>query len=82
MSAVSRKEPELRKLIRFAVLLLIIVGIGMAVTKLQEQKERFMAMTEEEQRQFLADKIGNKVPEEKLAEIQDAVVAGIRAKKG
>ena len=82
MSAVSRKEPELRKLIRFAVLLLIIVGIGMAVTKLQEQKERFMAMTEEEQRQFLADKIGDKVPEEKLAEIQDAVVAGIKARKG
>ena len=72
----------MRKLIRFAVLLLIIVGIGMAVTKLQEQKERFMAMTEEEQRQFLADKIGDKVPEEKLAEIQDAVVAGIKARKG
>ena len=54
----------------------------MAVTKLQEQKERFMAMTEEEQRHFLADKIGDKVPEEKLAEIQDAVVSGLKAKKG
>ena len=64
------------------LLLLVIVGIGMAVTKLQEQKERFLALTEEEQRQFIADKLGDKVPEEKLAEIQDAVVSGIKGKKG
>ena len=72
----------MRKLVRFAVLLLIIVGIGVVINKLQAQKEMFLAMTEEEQRQFLADKIGGKVPEEKLAEIQDAVISGIRGKKG
>ena len=71
----------MRKLVRFAVLLLIIVGIGVVINKLQAQKEIFLAMTEEEQRQFLADKIGDKVPEEKLAEIQDAVISGVRGKK-
>jgi hypothetical protein len=75
------KEPELRTLVRFAVLLLIVVGIGMAVTKIQEQKERFLALTEDEQRQFLADRLGDKVPEGKLAEIQDAVFAKVNAKR-
>jgi hypothetical protein len=70
---------------RFVKLLLIIavaIGIGVAVAKLNEQKERFLAMTEEEQRAFMADKIGDKVPEEKLAEIQDKVIEGISKAKG
>ena len=38
-------------------------------------------MTEDEQRSFIADKLGDKVPEEKLTEIQDAVVTAV-AQKG
>ena len=45
-----------------------------------EQKQRFLALSEEEQRAFLADKIGSKVPEEKLAEIQDAVISAVNGR--
>jgi hypothetical protein len=68
----------------FKLLLLLVfaIGIGVGISMAMEQKQRFAAMTEEEQRSFLADKIGDKVSPEKLAEIQDAVVSkmsGMRA---
>ncbi|MDX2344779.1 MAG: hypothetical protein QNL12_14125 [Acidimicrobiia bacterium] len=47
---------------------------------MHEQKQRFLALSEEEQRAFLADKIGSKVPEEKLAEIQDAVISAVNGR--
>ena len=70
---------------RFLKLLLILavaIGIGVAVAKLNEQREKFLAMSEEEQRDFLAKKIGDKVPEEKLAEIQNKVIEGISKARG
>lgn len=70
---------------RFFKLLLILavaIGIGVAVAKLNEQKQMFLAMTEEEQRAFLAEKFGDKVPEEKLTEIQDKVIEGISKARG
>jgi len=57
------------------------VGIGVGISIMNEQKNRFLAMTEEDQRAFLADKIGSKVPEEKLAEIQDAVISAVNGKR-
>jgi len=68
------------KLFKLLLLLAIAIGIGVGVAKLNEQKQMFLAMTEEEQRAFLADKIGSKVPEEKLAEIQDAVISAVNGK--
>ncbi len=65
------------KLIKLLLILAIAVAIGVGVAKLNEQKQKFLAMSEEEQRAFLAEKIGSKVPEEKLAEIQDAVIAAV-----
>lgn len=50
------------------------------MSKLAEQKRQFLALSEDEQRAFLADKIGDKVPEEKVTEIQDAVVSKVRGK--
>ena len=70
---------------RFVKLLLILavaIGIGVAVAKMNEMKQQFLAMSEEEQREFLAEKIGDKVPEEKLTEIQDKVIEGISKAKG
>ena len=70
---------------RFFKLLLILgvaIGIGVAVAKMNEMKQQFLAMSEEEQRAFLAEKIGDKVPEEKLAEIQDKVIEGISKATG
>jgi hypothetical protein len=60
----------------------IAVGIGLGVAKLNEQKQKFMAMSEEEQRAFLADKIGAKVPEDKLEEIQNAVISAVSGRAG
>ncbi|MCP3994308.1 MAG: hypothetical protein GY722_04470 [bacterium] len=68
------------KLIKLLLVVAIAVGIGVGVAKLNEQKQKFLAMTEEEQRVFLADKIGSKVPEEKLAEIQDAVISAVNGR--
>jgi len=68
------------KLFKLLLLLAIAIGIGVGVAKLNEQKQMFLAMTEEEQRAFLADKIGSKVPEEKLAEIQDAVISAVNGR--
>ena len=72
----------MKKLIKLLILLAIAVGIGVAVGKANEMKQKFLAMSEEEQRAFLKEKIGDKVPEEKLAEIQDAIIEGISKARG
>ena len=68
------------KFIKLLLIVAIAVGIGVGVAKLNEQKQKFLTLTEEEQRAFLADKIGSKVPEEKLAEIQDAVISAVNGR--
>ncbi len=70
------------KFLKVMLILVIAVGIGVGVAKLNEQKQKFMAMTEEEQRAFLADKIGSKVPQEKLEEIQNAVISAVNGRAG
>jgi uncharacterized protein YneF (UPF0154 family) len=65
---------------KLLLIVVVAVAIGVAVGKLNEQKQLFLAMTEDEQRAFLADKIGSKVPEEKLTEIQDAVISAVNAR--
>jgi hypothetical protein len=68
------------KFIKLLLIVAIAVGIGVGIAKLNEQKQKFLALTEEEQRAFLADKIGSKVPEEKLTEIQDAVISAVNGR--
>jgi hypothetical protein len=65
------------RVFKLLLVVAIAIGIGVAVGKLNEQKQMFLALSEEEQRAYLADKIGSKVPEEKLAEIQDAVISAV-----
>lgn len=67
-------------LIKLLLIVAIAVGIGVGVAKLNEQEQKFLALTEEEQRAVLADKIGSKVPEEKLAGIQDAVISAVNGR--
>lgn len=69
------------KILRTLLILAAVVGIGFLISMMIDMKERFLAMTEDEQRSFIADKLGDKVPEEKLTEIQDAVVTAV-AQKG
>ncbi len=68
------------KLIKLLLIVAIAIGIGVGIAKLNEQKQKFLALSEEEQREFLAEKIGSKVPEEKLAEIQDAVISAVNGR--
>ena len=72
----------MRTYVKILMLLAFAIGVGVGISMMMEQKQRFMAMSEEEQRTFVADKIGAKVPEEKLVEIQDAIVTAVNAKKG
>ncbi len=70
------------KFVKLLLFLAFAAGVWVGVKLMMEQKERFLALSEDEQRAFLADKIGSKVPEEKLAEIQDAVISAVNSKKG
>ena len=70
------------RFIKLLLILAIAIGIGVGVAKLNEMRQQFLAMSEEEQRKYLAEKIGDKVPEEKLAEIQDKVIEGISKATG
>lgn len=69
------------KLLRTLLILALAIGIGVGISKLVEQKQQFLALSEEDQRSFLSEKIGSKVPEEKLVEIQDAVIAAVNGRR-
>lgn len=69
------------RFLKTLLILALAVGIGVAVSKMIEQKQRFLAMNEEDQRAFLAEKIGSKVPEDKLVEIQNAVISAVNGRR-
>lgn len=72
----------MRKSFKVLLFLAFAAGVAVGISMMNEQKKRFLAMSEDEQRAFLADKIGSKVPEEKLTEIQDAVISAVNGKRG
>lgn len=61
------------KLLLFLVAAGAVAGIAVAF----RQRDRILAMSDDELRTFLADRIGDKVPPEQLLAIQDAVVARV-----
>jgi uncharacterized lipoprotein YbaY len=61
------------KLMGLVLALGAVAGIAVAM----KYRGQIMAMSDEELRAFLADKIGDKVPPEQLLAIQDAVVARV-----
>ena len=63
-----------------AVLLLVLIGVIAGIAASLAARQRLEAMSDEEIRAFLADKLGGKVGEDQLATIQDATVAGVRKK--
>ena len=66
----------MKKLFKLA----IVVGLGALVVKAMEAKKEWTGLTETEVRTKLGDKLGDKVPEDKLQEIGDKVVEGMRSK--
>ena len=62
------------------VLLLVLIGIVAGVAASLAARKRLEAMSDEEIRAFLAEKLEGKVGEDQLTTIQDATVAGVRKK--
>ena len=69
----------MKKLLKLLFLLGLVVGVAGVVAAIVSRK-KFESMSDEEIRAFLADKLDGKVDEAQLASIQDAVVAGVRAR--
>ncbi len=61
-----------------AILVLAFVGLIAAAVASYVSKKKLESMTDEEIREFLAQKLAGKVGEEQLATIQDSVIAGVR----
>lgn len=62
------------------ILLLVLIGVVAGVAASLAARRRLEAMSDEEIRAFLADKLEGKVGEDQLTTIQDATVAGVRKK--
>ena len=71
----------MKKLFKLLVLLMLVGAVAAAVAAFVSRK-KFEAMSDDEIRGFLADKLEGKVASDQLASIQDAVISGVRAKKG
>lgn len=61
----------MRRVFRLRVLFVIVLAaaIGAAVAVAMSQKQKFQAMSHEERRQFLGDKLSGRVPDEQIDEI-------------
>lgn len=70
----------MKKLIKFVFVLLFLAMIAGAVASYLSKK-RFESMSDEEIREMLAAKLGDRVSEDQLVSIQDSVIAGVRARK-
>ena len=71
----------MKKLIKFAVFAALVTAAIGAVASFASRK-KFASMSDDEIRSFLANKLEGKVAEDQLASIQDAVIAGVRARSG
>jgi hypothetical protein len=69
-----------KKLIKL-ILLLLIFGVIVATASIIMSKEKLSRMTDDEIREFLAARIGDKVGAEQLSAIQTAVIGGVRGRR-
>jgi len=60
------------------ILVLLAAGIGAMVALVVNQKQKFAAMSELEIRAYLDQKLGNRMSEDQVAQIQDAVVSAVK----
>lgn len=70
------------KFMKLLIVLAVAIAIGVGVARLNEVKQKFLAMTEEEQREYLRAKLSAKVPPEKMEEIEDAVISAVSGMSG
>ncbi len=69
----------MKKLFKLLFLVLFVAVVAAVVAAVVSRK-KFESMSDEEIRAFLAEKLEGKVDEAQLAGIQDAVIAGVRAR--
>ncbi len=70
----------MKKLIKL-ILLLLIFGVIVATASIIMSKEKLSRMSDDEIREFLAARIGDKVGAEQLRAIQTAVIGGVRGRR-
>ena len=71
----------MKKFIKFVLFVALVTALVGAVASFASRK-KFASMSDDEIRAFLANKLEGKVAEDQLASIQDAVIAGVRARSG
>ncbi len=71
----------MKRFLKLLVLLIVVAAVAGVVASLVSRR-KFMAMSDDEIRSFLAGKLEGKVDDDQLAGIQDAVIAGVRARGG
>ncbi len=70
----------MKKLIKL-ILLLLVFGTIVAIATMIMSKEKLSRMSDDEIREFLAARIGDKVGAEQLSAIQTAVIGGVRGSR-
>ncbi len=71
----------MRKFVKVVLLLLIVGAVAAAVASYVSRK-KLSSMSDDEIREFLSGKLNGKIGEDQITSIQDAVIAGVRARNG
>ena len=58
--------------------LVLLGAVGLGIFKLLEEKKNWMGLTETEARAKLNEKLGSRVPEDKLEEVTDQIVEQLK----
>ncbi len=64
--------------IRTLILVLIAAGIGALVALVVNQKQKFAGMSDEDIRAYLDQKLGGRMSEDQVKQIQDAVLSAVK----
>lgn len=67
--------------LRTFFILLVAMAVGVLVTKVVQHRAHFLSLSEEEMREFLARKLAGRVPKDKMARIQDTIIAAVNLER-
>ena len=64
--------------LRMLILVLLAAGIGALVALVVNQKQKFAGMSDEDIRAYLDQKLGGRMSEDQVRQIQDAVLSAVK----
>jgi len=64
--------------IKTLILVLLAAGVGAVVALVVNQKQKFAGMSDEEIRAYLDQKLGGRMSEDQVKQIQDAVLSAVK----